>query len=182
MIDKELSQQIYRELMNGRVINELVYRKDGSMQPDARYEELFNNYDSDYRELYENIGYELVLKDSFAFSRSLDEDDSYSDVAMKIQSLLMIIARGIQELGYDFELLVTHDAGVSDQLLEQVETDEKRDILLACGLKKSLIDEVKNVLETRNIAYRNASGKLVLTAAGRGFFSEVFGESTKPLR
>jgi hypothetical protein len=176
VIDKELSQQIYREFMNGRVINELVYQKDGSMQPDARYEELFNNYDSDYRELYENIGYELILKDGFAFSRSLDEDDSYSDVAMKIQSLLMIIARGIQELGYDFELLTTHDAGVSDHLLEQVETGEKRDILLACGLKKSLIDEVKNVLETRNIAYRNAKGKLVLTAAGQGFFDEVFGD------
>jgi len=38
VIDKELSQQIYREFMNGRVINELVYQKDGSMQPDARYE------------------------------------------------------------------------------------------------------------------------------------------------
>lgn len=175
MIDKRLSQQIYRELMNGRVINELVYQKDGSMKPDARYEELFNNYDSDYRELYENIGYELVLKGGFAFSRSLDEDDAYSDVAMKIQSLLMVIARGIQELGYDFELLTTHEAGVSDQLLEQLETDEKKDILLACGLKKSLIDEVKNVLETRNIAYRNAKGKLVLTAAGRVFFEEVFG-------
>ena len=176
MINKELSQQIYREFMNGRVINELAYQKDGSMKPDARYEELFNNYDSDYRDLYENIGYELVLKEGFAFSRSLDEDDTYSDVAMKIQALLMIVARGIQELGYDFELLTTHEAGVSDQLLEQVETDEKRDILLACGLKKSLIDEVKNVLETRNIAYKNAKGKLVLTAAGRGFFAEVFAD------
>lgn len=177
MINKELSQQIYREFMNGRVINELAYQKDGSMQPDVRYEELFNNYDSDYRDLYENIGYELVLREGFAFSRSLEEDDSYSDVAMKIQTLLMIVARGIQELGYDFELITTHDAGVSDTLLEQVETDEKKDILLACGLKKSLIDEVKNVLETRNVAYRNAKGKLVLTAAGKGFFEEVFGGS-----
>jgi hypothetical protein len=175
VINKELSQQIYREFMNGRVINELAYQKDGSMQPDARYEELFNNYDSDYRDLYKNIGYELVLRDGFAFSRSLEEDDTYSDVAMKIQTLLMIVARGIQELGYDFELITTHDAGVSDTLLEQVETDEKKDILLACGLKKSLIDEIKNVLENRNIAYRNARGKLVLTAAGKGFFGEVFG-------
>lgn len=176
VIDKTLSQQIYREFMNGRVINEWTYHKDGSMKPDVRYEELFKNYDSVYRELYENIGYELVLRSGFTFCRSLDEDDTYTDVAMKVQSLLMILARGVQELGYDFELLTTHEAGVSDQLLEQVETDEKRDILLACGLKKPLIDEVKNVLETRNIAYRNAKGKLVLTAAGKGFFAEIFGE------
>lgn len=177
MIDKSLSQQIYRELMNGRVINKLTYQKDGSMQSNALYEELFNSYDSDYRAMYENLGYELVLSSGFAFSRSLDEDDAYSDVAMKIQALLMVLARGIQELGYDFELLTTHDAGVSDKLLAQVETDEKRDILQACGLKKPLIDEAKNVLETRNIAYRNAKGNLVLTTAGISFFTEVFGDS-----
>lgn len=176
MIDKSLSQQIYRELMNGRVINEQAYQNDGSMHADVLYEELFNNYDSDYREMYENLGYELVLRDRFAFCRSLDESDVYSDVAMKIQSLLMVLARGIQELGYDFELLTTHEAGVNDALMQQLETDEKRDLLQACGLKKALKDEVKNVLEIRNIAYRNAKNALVLTAAGCGFFQEVFGE------
>ena len=176
MIDKSLSQQIYREFMNGRVINASAYQKDGSMQPDERYEEIFNNFDSDYQEMYENLGYELVLREGFVFSRSLDEDDAYSDVAMKIQSLLMVLARGIQELGYDFELLTSHEAGVSDKLMEQVETDEKSDILQACGLKKPLIDEVKNILVTRNIAYRNAKNSLVLTSAGSGFFQEVFGD------
>lgn len=175
MINMSLSQQIFRELVNGRVINERSYQSDGSLQSDGLYEELFKNYDSYYREHYESIGYQLVLREGFLFIRSLDQDDSYSDVAMKIQSLLMVLARGVQELGYEFALLVTHEAGINDKLIVQIDTEDKRDILQACGLKGSLIDESRKVLETRNIAYRNAKGSLVLTAAGIGFFEEVFG-------
>ncbi|WP_370280664.1 hypothetical protein [Pontibacterium sp.] len=175
MINMSLSQQIYRELVNGRVINERSYRSDGSLQPDELYEELFKNYDSYYREHYESIGYQLVLREGFVFIRSLERDEAYSDVAMKIQSLLMVLARGVQECGYEFALLTTHEAGVNDKLLEQIDTEEKQDILRACGLKGGLIDESRKVLEARNIAYRNAKGSLVLTAAGIGFFDEVFG-------
>lgn len=174
MIDKSLSQKIFRELFNGRVINDLMYSTDGTMQSDPLYEELFKNYDSYYREMYDNIGYELVLSGGFAFVRSYERDEQLSDVAMKIHALLMVIARGIQELGYDFEILTTHNAGVNESLLNQIDTEEKREILLACGLKGSLDNSIQNLLIGRRIAYRNAKANLVLTSAGKGFFDEVF--------
>ncbi|MGB0662186.1 MAG: condensin complex protein MksE [Pontibacterium sp.] len=178
MINMLLSQKIYQELVNGRVINEVSYCSDGSLEPNDLYEELFRNYDTYYREHYESIGYELVPRNGFMFIRSLERNELYSEVAMKIQSLLMVLARGVQELGYEFALLTTHDAGVSDKLLEQIDTEEKRDILRACGLKGGLIDESRRVLEARNIAYRNAKGCLVLSVAGNGFFNEVFEQSS----
>lgn len=174
MIDKALSQKIFRELFNGRIINDLYYATDGSMQSDPLYEELFKNYDSYYREMYDNIGYELVLSKGFVFVRANENDDQLSDVAMKIHALLMVIARGVHELGYDFEILTTHEAGVSESLLHQIDTEEKREILLACGLKGTLDKSVQNVLIVRNIAYRNAKASIVLTSAGKGFFEDVF--------
>jgi len=174
MIDKSLSRKIFRELFNGRVVNDQSYAADGSMQSDPLYEELFKHYDSYYREMYDNIGYKLVLREGFAFIRSHDTDDQLSDAAMKIHALLMVIGRGVLELGYDFEILTTHEVGVSESLLNQIDTDEKREILQACGLKGTLDKSIQNVLIVRNIAYRNAKACVVLTSAGRGFFAEVF--------
>lgn len=177
MIDKILSQHLFRELMNGRVVNATRSDASGGREPNPLFEELFRQYDSDYRPLYEAIGYELVLKEGYAYVRSMEREESWNDVAMRVQALLLVLARGIQELGYDFSLLTTADAGVPEKLVEQIDSEERRDILQACGLKGSLSEELRKVLEGRQIAYRNARDALVLTEAGKGFFGEIFGDS-----
>lgn len=175
MLNKALSRQIFRELMHGRVINAHTVQ-DGERVPNERFDALFRDYDSVYRELYDQIGYELVLGPGYAFIRSLDAEEGWNDVAMRVHALLLILARGVQEQGYDFRLLSEFDAGVTEAMLMDMETDERRDMLRACGLKGSLLEEVRRVLEGRQILWRNHRGAWVLSEAGQGFFRELFGE------
>lgn len=174
MINKRLSQEIYQELVGGKTINQDTYL-NGEIAPNPLFEEIFNRY-NDYQILYANIGFELVMRDGFAFIRSLERDEDYTDVVRKIHALLLIVSRGIQELGYQFDMLVTDSVGVRDDLLNEIDKGEdKRDIMAACNMKQdTLVDACKKILENRVIAYRNAKGNLVLSYAGKAFFEDLF--------
>lgn len=174
MINRRLSQEIYRELVGGKAINQDSYL-NGEITPHPLFEEIFNKYD-DYRALYANIGFELVMRSGFAFIRSLERDEDYTDVVRKIQALLLILSRGINELGYQFDMLTNDSVGVRDSLLNEIDKGEdKRDIMAACGMKQdTLVVACRNTLEKRAIAYRNAKGNLVLSYAGKAFFEDLF--------
>ncbi len=174
MLNRRLSQDIYRELVGGKAINQDSYL-NGEITPNSLFEEIFNKYD-DYRTLYANIGFELVMRNGFAFIRALERDEDYTDVVRKIQALLLIVSRGINELGYQFDMLTNDSVGVRDSLLHEIDKGEdKRDIMAACGMRQdTLVAACKKVLENREIAYRNAKGNLVLSHAGKAFFEDLF--------
>ena len=176
MIDKVKSQEIYSELINGKVINNFIML-DGQLQQNPLYEELFKNYDIVYQELYSNIGFELVMKQGFMFIRNMNNDEQLSDVALKIHALLTVLGRGVQIQGYEFEIMTTHEAGINDRLIKFIETEEMKEILTACGIKDSLEKAISNILVKRNIAYQNTKGSLVLSTAGKAFFKEIFEQS-----
>lgn len=170
-----LSQAIYKELMSGRVINKDTY-ENGEVKPNPLFEEVLNNYDQGYKPLYLNIGYELVMRNGFIYIRSSERDEEYSEVVRKIQVLLLILARGLHELGYQLDIIREGDAGVSNGLVEEIgKGEDKQDIMAASNMKgELLVSAVRKNLEQRGIAYRNAKGNLVLTQAGLAFFEDVF--------
>ncbi|TSC21527.1 hypothetical protein FOM00_29900, partial [Pseudomonas sp. ST1] len=101
---QQLSQAIYKELMSGKVINKDTY-ENGEIKPNPLFEEMLNNYDQNYKPLYLNIGFELVMRNGFIYIRSVERDEEYSEVVRKIQVLLLILARGLHEQGYQLDIL-----------------------------------------------------------------------------
>ncbi len=71
MIQSEKSQKIYIDLINGRIINKSILNEEQWL-PNPDYTELFSNIEK-YTELYRNIGFELVFRDSFFFIRDLNQ-------------------------------------------------------------------------------------------------------------
>lgn len=175
VLNRKLSTELYAQLMFGKMINR-TQCTEGKLVSNSHFEELVNNFDQ-YRALYELIGYELVMRSGFAFIRTADASEvEKDDIARNFQGLLLVLFRGVMELGYTMDLLLKDEAGLSDMRIEEIgKGQDKVEVLIACGMKSgNLVEHVKK-LEVRNVAYRNAKGNLVLTEAGEGFFQDLLG-------
>ena len=176
-VDQRASRELYERFVNGQVINELIFH-DSGMVVNPLFEELVSNFDRYYRELYLNIGFELVLKKGFAFIRSIEPDDLQNDIVRKVQGLLLVLGRGVTELGFQFELLTDPAVGVSNEIIEQIEQKEdKQEVLAACDIKGGLLINIERILGKRNIAFQNAKANWVLSNAGMAFFDELFDDA-----
>lgn len=107
--------------------------------------------------------------------------DDKDDIARSFQGLLLVLFRGVTELGFTMDILLKDEAGLSDTRIEEIgRGEDKMEVLIACGMKSgSLLEHVKK-LEARSVAYRNAKGNLVLTQAGAGFFTDLLSEGDLP--
>lgn len=178
-VDQQKSRKLYEALINGQAVNEYIF-KDSGLVSNPLYEELFSNLDRYYRDLYSNIGFELVMREGFAYIRSYDPDEAQNDAVRKVQGLLLVLGRGVTELGYQFELLTDPGAGVSPEVLEQIaQGEDKQEVLSACDLKGGFASNIDKILGKRGIAFQNAKGNWVLSDAGRGFFNELFFEQAQ---
>jgi hypothetical protein len=176
MITTKLSQEIYNQLINGKVINQHSYiLKTNALEDNAFYNEIFNNFD-EYNALYQRINFELVHKNScFFYIRELGAEDA-NEVTIKIQALLIIIGRIFTEKGYLFNVLTDYRAGIKAEDLA-IATSEERylDILHTCKLclKRGIEEEINNNLVARGLMFTNSRGHYVLTGAGVSFFDEL---------
>lgn len=166
-MQKDLSQLIYRELINGNVINK-AHRQGDNLVPNPLFDEISNEYNREhYDHLYSFIGYELKQLGDCFFLNEIGKDDVLSEVAMKVQALLIILCRGITQIPLLTSVLTDFHAGLSKEHLEVIgENDEYQQILKAVGLKNVLSKEVDNVLITRKLAYWNHLDRLVLSNGG----------------
>jgi len=170
----DASRAIYRQLINGKVINKNVI-KDGGEVPNELYNEIITN-DQDYIELYTNIGYELHPLGEGFLIRELDlgEKSEFRDTAMKVQVLIDVIGRGLQEASIQPELMMLAQAGLSKDHISRFEGNEEfKTILKACGMKQSLEKEIDNVLVARNIASYNHFDRLVFCDVGKAMFDQL---------
>lgn len=176
VLEQKYCTEIYRELMFGKMINRTTSIESRRM-PNPLFQELANHFDH-YQHLYQLIGYELVLRDGFAFIRSADSPETEKeDIARNLQGLLLVLFRGVMELGFTMDLLLKDEAGLSNNLIEEIgKGQDKTEVLIACGMKSGGLSEHIKKLENRQVAYRNARGHLVLTEAGAGFFRDLLGE------
>lgn len=175
VINRKLSVELYGQLMYGKMINRTVF-VDGGLKSNPYFEEVLNNFDH-YRSLYDLIGYELVMRDGFAYIRTSDGTDVRDDLARNIQGLLLVLFRGVLELGFTMDVLLKDSAGLSNIHIEEIgKAEDKVEVLIACGMKSGVLMEHIKKLETRAVAYRNGKGNLVLSESGAAFFDDLLGE------
>ncbi|MCQ2995777.1 hypothetical protein NLO95_16845 [Pseudomonas syringae] len=175
VINRKLSVELYGQLMYGKMINRTVLI-DGGLKSNPHFEEVLNNFDH-YRSLYDLIGYELVMRDGFAYIRTSDGTDVRDDLARNIQGLLLVLFRGVLELGFTMDVLLKDSAGLSNIHIEEIgKAEDKVEVLIACGMKSGVLMEHIKKLETRAVAYRNGKGNLVLSESGAAFFDDLLGE------
>ncbi|PFG26131.1 hypothetical protein ATH90_5045 [Pseudomonas lurida] len=175
VINRKLSVELYGQLMYGKMINRTVFI-DGGLKSNPYFEEVLNNFDH-YRSFYDLIGYELVMRDGFAYIRTSDGIDARDDLARNIQGLLLVLFRGALELGFTMDVLLKDSAGLSNIHIEEIgKAEDKVEVLIACGMKSGMLMEHIKKLETRAIAYRNGRGNLVLSESGAAFFDDLLGE------
>lgn len=166
-MQKDLSRLIYKELINGNVINKMCREGEHLIQ-NPLFDELSNEYNREhYAYMYSYIGYELKqLGDCFVINE-VGKDDVLSDVAMKVQALLVVLCRGITQIPLLTSVITDFQAGLSKEHLTTIgENDEYQQILKAVGLKTDLTKEIENVLIARKLAYWNHLDKLVLSDGG----------------
>lgn len=64
VMNRKLSVELYGQLMYGKMINRTA-PLDGVLRSNPYFEEVLNNFDH-YRNLYDLIGYELVMRDGLS--------------------------------------------------------------------------------------------------------------------
>ena len=171
---QDLSREIYRHLINGNVINKEIL--DGViLVPNPLFDELASEQNREhYDHIYAYIGYELKqMGDSFFFNEA-GKDEVLSDVAMKVQTLLVILGRGVSSKHLYTGILTDIRGGLSrEQIGEIGDQEDNQQILIAVGLKKRLLDEVHNVLVVRQLALWNGQDHLVLSNGGKAFLDHM---------
>lgn len=175
-MDSEASQIIYRELINGSVINKDI-RRGEHLVPNPLFDEIANESNREsYEKLYQNIGYELKQLGDCFFINEFGKEEVLSDAAMKIQSLLVITTRGITQIPLLTSVITDFSAGLSKDHIEKMnENEEFTQLLRAVGLKNPLLKEIENVLITRKIAYWNHIDRLVLSNGGIALLDHMHG-------
>ncbi|MFA7553891.1 MAG: hypothetical protein WCY88_06550 [Spongiibacteraceae bacterium] len=170
---KLASSEIYKELINGRVINKHQYI-DGLMQANDLYDEIYSDLEA-YRKHYDMIGFELADCGDSYYLRDLDSDRYKDTAALKIQALLLIISRFSSSVGTLIDALKDYRSGISRSSLKLIEPiDEVKDILKACGMDGTLVNEIEKNLIVRGVGFWNQNDGLVLTDGGQAIFNSMF--------
>lgn len=164
-IRPDFSRAIHKQLANGAMLNKS--KMDGNLLvPNPLFDEVVLN-EGEYRQQYNNIGYELTqLGDAF-FLNELDKSETLSDAAAKIQTLLSVLFAGCKLIHRPTGMLTDWNAGLEMQHLAAFnENDDFTQLIRAVGMKKDLQTEVLNNLVARGIAFLNHREALALTEGG----------------
>ncbi|WP_417439890.1 condensin complex protein MksE [Idiomarina abyssalis] len=172
MYNGQLSQYIFNQLMNGRVINRHKLSNSGQFVNDENYDEIVFNL-ADYRRQYEMCGYELVCCSDYLYIRekTADSSDLKTDLAMKACLLLLIITKYINEQNYSFTKLTESNGGITHADIEIMqEMPDVQELIEKAKLNTNLHTEIKNVLVNRHIMLvKPSSSTYILSNAGRAF-------------
>lgn len=169
-----LSADIFRELINGRVVNRTVLANDGAEQENPLFAELSSRVD-DYQRQYRMSGYELVGGVDFFYIREVSAEPQHTELVKRIQSLLLIVSRHVTRSGAIFDKLTHPAGGISGEDVAAMEADElTAELLAALGIRTGLEAALKTNLVDRGIMRQTAAGRLILAPAGRAFFAELF--------
>lgn len=176
MFKASLSNLIFQELMNGKIINKHRLDNSANLVENDLFAEIMQN-DSAYRTQYEMSGYEFVLNESFVLIREKGFDSATlkTDVTMKAYVLLLLLAKYLNEQNYRFTKLTDADGGIdlSDIITIEAMNDTK-ELLEKSGMKNGLLNNINNVLVKRNILLEKASSSsYILSDSGKAFFQEL---------
>lgn len=172
----DLSRAIYKELNNGRFINKQEFR-NGQLISNPLFDELAGeSRREEYRLMYERIGYSLKMMGDSFYMNEIDhnnDDAELSVAAAKIQTVIVILLRGITQEHLPSTLITNSGFGLSRAYIDKfVENEEFAAILRAVDIK-DLHKEIENTLIDRKIAYWNDLDNLVLSDSGVGLLEHM---------
>ena len=174
------SAAVYREFQAGRVIVRDVWDSNRSeLRANPLYNLLYNHL-SHFRTFYEHLGSELVFNETGAFfflkESSDDENEEHDENAFRVQVILLLIGRYFARSGRDLEYLGRPDAGLNEQDLSSLASDEEyQEILRAARFEKG-VPEALDYLEKRHLLFRAGAGRCFLSSAGLYFLQELVRE------
>ena len=174
------SAAIYREFLAGRVIPREIYNSHrDALEDNALYNLLYNNL-AHFRELYQHLGSELMFNDSGAFfylREDLDdENEEHDENAFRVQITLLVIGRYFARSGRDLEYLGRPDAGLQQEDMDALNSDEEyRDILRAARFEKGPAEALE-YLNKRNFLFKSGPGRYFLSSAGMYFLELLVSE------
>ncbi|WP_372965543.1 condensin complex protein MksE [Marinobacter sp.] len=174
------SAALYREFQAGRVVvRELWDNNRSEFVSNPLYNLLYNHL-SHFRTFYQHLGCELVFNDqgSFFFLKESNDDDNeeHDENAFRVQVVLLLIGRYFARSGRDLDYLARPDAGLGEQDLAALSTDEEYlEILRAARFDKGL-PEALDYLDKRNLLFRSGASRYFLSSAGMHFLEELVRE------
>jgi hypothetical protein len=173
VVDINRSVQIYKELINGRVINRYSTTSEGGRLENPLFTEIYSNH-NDYKRQYQMAGFELVARPDFYYIRENNDEMPYTDPVKRIQATLLVISRHITRSGAMYEKLIHPMGGISDEDIAQIwDNPEYQEVLLAADVK-DLATTVKSHMIERGIMEEPRPGRYILAPAGQYFFDELF--------
>lgn len=177
VIDIDKSVQIYKQLINGRVVNRYSISSEGDQVENALFTEIYRNH-NDYKRQYQMAGFELVTREDFYYIRENNDEMPYTDPVKRIQAILLVISRHVTRSGSMYEKLVHPMGGISDEDIIQIwENPEYQEVLTAADVK-DLATTIKTHMVERGIMEEPRPGRYILAPAGQHFFDELFSPST----
>lgn len=174
------SATIYRDLTAGKVIPKQIYHDLRSELIDNQSYTLLFKHQSHFQQLYQHIGFELVLDESGEFfyikdAQDLDSNEA-DENAFKVQVILMLLGRYYARSGRDLENIGKIDLGVNaDDLKTLAQNDEYNDILMTAKLSGSW-EKAMEFLVARNFAHKTGSDRYFLNMAGMSFLYRLVDE------
>lgn len=174
------SAAIYREFQAGRVIVRDIWDSNRSeLRANPLYNLLYNHL-SHFRTFYEHLGSELVFNETGAFfflkESSDDENEEHDENAFRVQVILLLIGRYFARSGRDLEYLGRPDAGLNEQDLSALASDEEyQEILRAARFEKG-VPEALDYLDKRHLLFRAGAGRCFLSSAGLYFLLSLVRE------
>ncbi|MDC9724736.1 MAG: hypothetical protein PSN44_02295 [Gammaproteobacteria bacterium] len=180
LIEIAESTAIYREFTVGKVIPKQIYHSLRSeLIENDKYTLLFK-HQSHFYQLYQHIGFELVLDTSGEFFYIKDaqdlENNEADENAFKVQVILMLLGRYYARSGRDLENIGKIDLGINqDDLKSLAQHDEYIDILSTAKLSGGW-DKAMDFLAFRNFAHKIGTERYFLNAAGMSFLYKLVDE------
>lgn len=174
------STSIYRDLTAGKVIPKQLYHDLRSELIDNQNYTFLFKHQSHFRQLYQHIGFELVLDESGEFFYIKDaqdiENNEADENAFKIQVILMLLGRYYARSGRDLENIGKIDLGLNaDDLKALSQNDEYTDILTTAKLSGGW-GKAMEFLSFRNFAHRTGTERYFLNLAGMSFLYKLVDE------
>ncbi|KAF3982026.1 MAG: hypothetical protein HFP81_01625 [Methylococcales symbiont of Hymedesmia sp. n. MRB-2018] len=174
------STAIYRDLAAGKIVPKQLYHNlKSELIDNVKYTLLFK-HQSHFHQLYQHIGFELVLDESGEFFYIKDaqdfENNEADENAFKVQVILMLLGRYYARSGRDIENIGKIDLGINaDDLKVLSQNSEYADILSTAKLSGGW-DKALEFLSVRNFAHKTGSDRYFLNLAGMSFLYKLVDE------
>ncbi|MEY8240564.1 MAG: hypothetical protein RPT25_09485 [Cycloclasticus sp.] len=174
MIRSTESKRVYKAFMAGEVINKTIPNDSKSELVENTLYNALVTEQMNYETLYQNIGYKLSALDEAFYLQGLSNEDS-RDPAMEVQVIIEALSIGMLKNHVPKGRFTEYSAGLPTGLIERcMADDEITDLLHNCNIKDGLDKAIQNKLIARKLAFKNAHGRLVLSAGGKAIFDAIY--------